>query len=173
MKPNLLKNIFVFVAVVTVVIFAAIRFLDIKINLPKLPAQTAAKTSTTQKQYVVNQKDKTMTLGHEDIDTLLALCCSSTIANSHSSKQEDSIGITGKSKYPYPADFSARVKLKIENEKLKSTVEYLKVGKIESPSFVGEKISLPLQRTIDDKINKNYRFKDVKITSEGLTLELI
>lgn len=173
MKPNLLKNIFVFVAVVAVIVFAAVRLLDIKINFPKIPVRTAAKTSTTQKSFAFNQKDKKVTISYRDIDTFLALCCSPTIANSHSSKEEAGVGIMGKAKYPYPSDFSARISFRIENEKLKSTVEYFKVGKIESPSFIEEKISLPLQQAIDDKINKNYRFKDVKITSEGIILELI
>ena len=171
MKPNLPKSILIFLVLMAIVVFTMVKLVNIKI--PEVPGKIESTTRTTTRNIFDPHVDENVfILKFSDIDYLLLDCCSSVISEANSKRLTDRVLVKGKAKFPYPSNLEIRLNFEIIDEKLVSKINFLRIGKIESPSFLEEKLSRPLQKAIDDKINKNFRFKDVKITPEGLNLKL-
>ena len=168
MKPGIKKPVLIFLAIIF--ILSGIIIVTRGIQLPAisfLQSKKSPETQTTKKADFKVQNNKII-VEFSDFNLFLNECCSSVIQNIHSEKDKDSIKVTGKASFPFPANFEAKITPYVENQQLTAKISDLMLGKIESPQMLDDKLSGLIATSLNDKINKQYKVKDAKITSEGL-----
>jgi hypothetical protein len=153
MKPHLLKLLIPFVVLITATAFIVAKTKGIEIPSFSIGSSQVS-TTVTSATFSPTESDKKVILKFSDINYLIENGCSSTLENVRTEERNGNIIATGKAKYPYSSNFEATIGFRTEDKRLISEIKYLKIGKIESPSFINSRISDPLQKIIDSKIKQ-------------------
>ena len=175
MKPNVIKPLVLFIAFILFLSAAIVYSLQISIpTFPKIPLLGSSKTTTTKQSVSIASKNGSIVLSYGQVENIMSECCNSFVSDVKATNTKNNkLALTGKALKPLTSDFSAEIALSVAEGKLKSSIDYLKVGKIESPSFLRDPLNSAIQNYFDTKINSQYKLKSVRIEGEGIILELI
>lgn len=172
MKTGIKKPILIFLLIIFILSGLIIVIRGIQIPAVSfLQSKKTPEIKTVQKSNFKVQSNK-LIIKYSDFDLFLNECCSSIIKDTTSKKDGNSVKISGKATFPFPANFEAKLTPFVENQKINVKISDVILGKIESPEMLNEKLSSLIEKGLDEKINKQYKVKDAKITGEGLELTI-
>ena len=171
MKPNVLKPLTIFLGIVFAV--SVFTIITKKITLPAPFSRSA--NSVQQKTKVapnLNPTGNRIIISYNDLNLFFQDCCSNVLKDVKSERDVSSIKISGKSSFPFSANFQGNIQPIVENDKLSFQITKLTLGKVDMPQILANKIIDLAQKYADIKINNKFKVKDAKITSRGLEVKL-
>lgn len=164
-KPLILFLVFVFFISALIIYFK-------KINLPAFNFSKKSKGDVSFSDENLEKKGNKIVLKFSDIDIFIKSCCKTLVSDVKTGKNGDYIKMSGKASFPFSADFTGDAVPTIENEKLKINISNLILGKVEMPEKLKNELEKQIQKELNNKINGKYKIKDVRITSEGIEIEI-
>lgn len=141
------------------------------IKLPVISSsKEAEKASFSDKNIKV--KSNNISLTFSDIDIFFKSCCNLVVKDVVSKRDTDSIKLSGMATIPFPSTFEGKVTPSVKNGKLIAEVSSLRVGKVDMPQTLQDRLTQLIQKGFDEKINAKYKPKDVRITNKDMEIEI-
>jgi len=169
MKNSILKPLLLSMLAICI-ISSSIIFMK-KIKLPIISSSNQKEEKSFSDDNI-RLKDGTILLSFSDIDTFFRSCCKLVVKDVVSKKDASSMRISGMANIPFSSTFEGRVDPSIKDDKLVAEISSLRVGKVDMPQSLQDKLTQLIQKGFDEKINAKYTPKDVRITNEGMEIDL-